>query len=192
VKFLSEATAGLLPPGYAFAWDGESREFVESAGDTYMLFGLGLLFTFLVLAAQFESWIHPMTIFTGIILAVSGGLIVLYSSQFFGKPLTDNIFSRFGLIMLIGMVAKNGILVVEFANQLQMQGRSAFDAAYEASSVRFRPIIMTSIATVLGRCRLRSCTGRVRKRGIRWGSWSSAACRSRRCSRSLSSRLSTC
>ncbi len=150
VKFLSEATAGMLPPGYAFAWDGESREFVESAGDTYMLFGLGLLFTFLVLAAQFESWIHPLTIFTGIILAVSGGLIVLYSCQFFGKPLTDNIFSRFGLIMLIGMVAKNGILVVEFANQLQMQGRSAFDAAYEASSVRFRPIIMTSIATVLG------------------------------------------
>ncbi|MSU66582.1 MAG: efflux RND transporter permease subunit [Opitutus sp.] len=150
VKFLSEATAGLLPPGYAVAWDGEAREFVESAGDTYMLFGLGLLFTFLVLAAQFESWIHPLTIFTGIILAVSGGLIVLYSCRFFGRPLTDNIFSRFGLIMLVGMVAKNGILVVEFANQLQIQGRNAFDAAYESSTVRFRPIIMTSIATVLG------------------------------------------
>ncbi len=150
VNFLAEATRGILPPGYAFTWDGESREFVESAKDTYMLFGLALVFTFLVLAAQFESWIHPITIFTGIFLAVSGGLIVLYSSQFFGKPLTDNIFSRFGVIMLIGMVAKNGILVVEFANQLQVQGRKAFDAAFEAASIRFRPIIMTSIATVLG------------------------------------------
>jgi multidrug efflux pump len=150
IKFLTEATRGTLPAGYAIAWDGEAREFVESAKDTYVLFGLALVFTFLVLAAQFESWIHPITIFTGIFLAVSGGLIVLYSSQFFGKPLTDNIFSRFGIIMLIGMVAKNGILVVEFANQLQVEGRNAFDAAVQAASVRFRPIIMTSIATVLG------------------------------------------
>jgi multidrug efflux pump len=115
-----------------------------------MLFGLALLFTFLVLAAQFESWIHPITIFTGIILAVSGGLVVLYCTRFFGPALTDNIFSRFGLIMLIGMVAKNGILVVEFANQLQVEGKNAFDAAYQASTIRFRPILMTSISTVLG------------------------------------------
>jgi multidrug efflux pump len=150
VTVLSAAARKVLPAGYAFAWDGESRDFVESASDTYMLFGLALLFTFLVLAAQFESWIHPITIFTGVVLAVSGGLIVLYGSRFLGLPLTDNIFSRFGLIMLIGMVAKNGILVVEFANQLQLEGRNAFDAAYEAATVRFRPIIMTSISTVLG------------------------------------------
>jgi multidrug efflux pump len=150
VAALSDEARKLLPPGYAFTWDGEAREFVESAGDTYMLFGLALLFTFLVLAAQFESWIHPITIFTGILLAISGGLIVLYCNRFFGAALTDNIFSRFGLIMLIGMVAKNGILVVEFANQLQVEGRNAFDAAYEAATVRFRPILMTSISTVLG------------------------------------------
>ena len=150
VAVLSEEVRKILPAGYAFTWDGESREFVESAQDTYMLFGLALLFTFLVLAAQFESWIHPVTIFTGIILAVSGGLIVLYCTRFYGPAMTDNIFSRFGLIMLIGMVAKNGILVVEFANQLQVEGKSAFDAAYEAATVRFRPILMTSIATVLG------------------------------------------
>ncbi len=150
VKFLTTECRPLMPPGYAFTWDGESREFVESARDTYMLFGLALLFTFLVLAAQFESWIHPITIFTGIFLAISGGLIVLYSSRFFGTTLTDNIFSRFGLILLIGMVAKNGILIVEFANQLQIQGRNAFDAAYEASVLRFRPILMTSISTILG------------------------------------------
>ncbi|MBI4622801.1 MAG: efflux RND transporter permease subunit [Verrucomicrobia bacterium] len=150
IAFLGTQCRDMLPAGYAFTWDGESREFVESAQDTYMLFGLALLFTFLVLAAQFESWIHPITIFTGIILAVSGGLVVLYCTRFFGPALTDNIFSRFGLIMLIGMVAKNGILVVEFANQLQVAGKNAFDAAFEASTIRFRPILMTSIATVLG------------------------------------------
>ncbi|MBM3854708.1 MAG: efflux RND transporter permease subunit, partial [Verrucomicrobia bacterium] len=150
VQLLTAEARRILPAGYAFAWDGESRDFVESARDTYLLFGLALLFTFLVLAAQFESWIHPITIFTGIVLAVSGGLVVLYCSRYFGRALTDNIFSRFGLIMLIGMVAKNGILVVEFANQLQVAGRDAFAAAYEASTVRFRPILMTSISTVLG------------------------------------------
>jgi len=159
VALLSDEVRKILPPGYAFTWDGEAREFVESAGDTYMLFGLALLFTFLVLAAQFESWIHPITIFTGIVLAVSGGLIVLYCSRFFGTALTDNIFSRFGLIMLIGMVAKNGILVVEFANQLQVEGRKAFDAAFEASVVRFRPILMTSISTVLGAVPVAFATG---------------------------------
>jgi multidrug efflux pump len=159
IPLLSEEVRKILPQGYAFTWDGEAREFVESAGDTYMLFGLALLFTFLVLAAQFESWIHPITIFTGIILAISGGIIVLYCSRFFGPPLTDNLFSRFGLIMLIGMVAKNGILVVEFANQLQVEGRNAADAAYEASAVRFRPIIMTSISTVLGAVPIAFATG---------------------------------
>jgi len=159
VALLSEEVRKMLPTGYAFTWDGEAREFVESASDTYMLFGLALLFTFLVLAAQFESWIHPITIFTGIVLAISGGLIVLYCSRFFGVPLTDNLFSRFGLIMLIGMVAKNGILVVEFANQLQVEGRNAFDAAYEASAIRFRPIIMTSISTVLGAVPIAFATG---------------------------------
>jgi multidrug efflux pump len=159
VPLLSDEVRKILPAGYAFTWDGEAREFVESASDTYLLFGLALLFTFLVLAAQFESWIHPITIFTGIILAISGGLIVLYCSRFFGVPLTDNLFSRFGLIMLIGMVAKNGILVVEFANQLQVEGRNAFDAAYEASAIRFRPIIMTSISTVLGAVPIAFATG---------------------------------
>jgi len=159
VTLLTAEVRKILPPGYAFTWDGEARDFIETASDTYMLFGLALLFTFLVLAAQFESWIHPITIFTGIILAVSGGLIVLYCSRYFGTAITDNIFSRFGLIMLIGMVAKNGILVVEFANQLQIEGRNAAAAAYEASAVRFRPILMTSISTVLGAVPIAFATG---------------------------------
>jgi multidrug efflux pump len=75
---------------------------------------------------------------------------VLYCTRFWGSAMTDNLFSRFGLIMLIGLVAKNGILIVEFANQLQVEGKNAFDAAFEAATLRFRPILMTSIATILG------------------------------------------
>jgi multidrug efflux pump len=150
VDFLGAQAERLLPAGYTYAWDGETREYVESASDTWMLFALALVFTFLVLAAQFESWIHPVTIFTGIILALAGGVIVLFATRYWGPAMTDNLYSRFGLIMLIGLVAKNGILIVEFANQLQLEGRNAFDAAYEAAILRFRPILMTAIATILG------------------------------------------
>ncbi len=150
VTYMESIARPLLPPGVAFAWDGEAREFAESGSDTYILFGLALLFTFLILAAQFESWVHPITIFTGVAIALAGGIMVLYCTRFWGPAMTDNIFSRFGLIMLIGLVAKNGILIVEFANQLQIEGRNAFDAAVESTTVRFRPIIMTSIATILG------------------------------------------
>lgn len=151
VDYLTALARERLPAGYSFAWDGETREFVESGNDTMMLFGLALLFTFLILAAQFESWIHPITIFTGVFIAVAGGLLVLYCTRFWGVPMTDNLFSRFGLIMLIGLVAKNGILIVEFANQLQVEkGIAAAEAALESATIRFRPIIMTSIATVLG------------------------------------------
>jgi multidrug efflux pump len=150
VDFLNTHGQKLLPAGYTIAWDGETREFVESGNDTLMLFGLALLFTFLILAAQFESWIHPVTIFTGVAIALAGGLAVLWATRFFGPPMTDNLFSRFGLIMLIGLVAKNGILIVEFANQLQIAGKNAFDAAFESATLRFRPILMTSISTILG------------------------------------------
>ena len=159
IAFMEEKAKQFLPAGYRFTWDGETRDFVESASDTYMLFGLALVFTFLILAAQFESWIHPITIFTAIILAISGGLIVLYCTRFWGPAMTDNLFARFGLIMLIGLVAKNGILIVEFANDLQLHGKSAWDAAYEAATLRFRPILMTSIATVLGAVPIAFATG---------------------------------
>ncbi|HTO03671.1 MAG TPA: efflux RND transporter permease subunit, partial [Opitutus sp.] len=159
VDFLKSEAARVLPAGYTYAWDGETREYVESASDTWMLFALALVFTFLILAAQFESWIHPITIFSGIILALSGGVIVLYCTRFWGPAMTDNLYSRFGLIMLIGLVAKNGILIVEFANELQLEGRTAFQAAYEAAILRFRPILMTAIATILGAVPIAFATG---------------------------------
>jgi len=159
VAFLS-GLSEQLPAGYTFAWDGETRDFVESGNDTFILFGLALLFTFLILAAQFESWIHPVTIFTGVFIAVAGGLLVLYCTRYWGVAMTDNLFSRFGLIMLIGLVAKNGILIVEFANQLQVEkGESASEAAFEAATIRFRPILMTSISTVLGAVPIAFATG---------------------------------
>jgi multidrug efflux pump len=159
VDFLKAKADQILPSGYSYAWDGETRDFVESANDTYILFGLALVFTFLILAAQFESWVHPVTIFSGVVLAVAGGLLSLYCTRYWGIAMTDNIYSRFGLIMLIGLVAKNGILIVEFANQLQLEGKNAFDAAYEAANVRFRPIIMTAIATILGAVPIAFATG---------------------------------
>lgn len=151
VAFMERLAAEKMPAGYTYAWDGETREFVESGNDTLILFALALVFTFLILAAQFESWIHPATIFTGVFIAIAGGLVVLYCTRFWGPPMTDNLFSRFGLIMLIGLVAKNGILIVEFANQLQVEkGIGAAAAAFESATIRFRPILMTSISTILG------------------------------------------
>jgi multidrug efflux pump len=150
VDFINKTAPEILPEGYNHTWDGETREYVESASDTLTLFALGLLFTFLILAAQFESWIHPVTIFTGVALALTGGVVTLYGTRFFGEPMTNNLFAQFGLILLIGLIAKNGILIVEFANQLQLEGKEAFDAVWEATTLRFRPILMTSISTIGG------------------------------------------
>jgi len=159
VAELERLARELMPDNYGYTWGGETREFVESSSDAMILFGLALLFTFLILAAQFESWIHPVTIFTGVFLALTGGVMVLYCSRFWGPGLTDNLFSRFGLIMLIGLVAKNGILIVEFANQLRIDGRDAATAAFEAATLRFRPILMTAISTIFGAVPLMLASG---------------------------------
>ena len=117
-------------------------------------FALALLVVFLVLAAQFESFIHPFVILLSTPLAVTGGLLALWVT---GQTL--NVFSQIGMVLLIGLMAKNGILVVEFANQLRDRGMSVRDAVLEASVVRLRPILMTSIATVLGAVPLAMATG---------------------------------
>jgi multidrug efflux pump len=113
-----------------------------------------LLIVFLVLAAQFESWIHPLIIMLAVPLAVTGGLLALTLTG-----ITLNIYSQIGMILLIGLMAKNGILIVEFANQLRDQGMSVHDAVLEASVVRLRPILMTSIATICGAVPLAIATG---------------------------------
>jgi HAE1 family hydrophobic/amphiphilic exporter-1/multidrug efflux pump len=124
---------------------GESRDFVESSSNTLFAFGLALLLIFLILAAQFESFIDPFIIILTVPMAVAGAMFSLW---LFGQ--TWNIFSQIGTIMLIGLVTKNGILIVEFANQLREQGESKLSAVLKASESRLRPILMTSLTIALG------------------------------------------
>jgi len=124
---------------------GESRDFVESSSNTAFAFGLALLLIYLILAAQFESFIDPFIIILTVPMAVAGALFSLW---LFGQ--TWNIFSQIGTVMLIGLVTKNGILIVEFANQLREQGVAKYEAIIQASEARLRPILMTSLAIALG------------------------------------------
>ena len=134
-----------LPPTVRHELAGQSKEFRESSNSLYFLFLLAVVFIYLVLAAQFESFIHPLTILLSVPLAVVGALISLFVFQ-----QSMNIFSQIGLIMLIGLVTKNSILIVEYANQLRARGREVTEAVVEAAKIRLRPILMTSFATVFG------------------------------------------
>ncbi|MBL8701100.1 MAG: efflux RND transporter permease subunit [Alphaproteobacteria bacterium] len=142
---LEKIVREVLPPEVRIGYQGQSREFKDSSSSLYVTFGLALIVVFLVLAGQFESWIHPLVIMLAVPLAVTGGMGALW---FTGISL--NIYSQIGMILLVGLMAKNGILIVEFANQLRDEGRSVYDAVLEASVARLRPILMTSIATICG------------------------------------------
>jgi multidrug efflux pump len=134
-----------LPETAQIDYKGQSLEFKQSSGSLLFTFGLALLVVFLVLAAQFESFVHPLVIILTVPLAVAGALFGLWATG-----ATMNIYSQIGIVMLVGLAAKNGILIVEFANQLRDAGRSIKDALIEASITRFRPILMTSVATAMG------------------------------------------
>ena len=134
-----------LPPGFSTALSGQSREFKESGSALYFAFILAILVIYLTLAGQFESFIHPLTILFTVPLAVTGALVALFVTRD-----SLNLFSEIGIVMLTGLVTKNAILIVEFANQLRAQGRSLLDAAIEASALRFRPILMTTFSTIFG------------------------------------------
>jgi len=145
LAYLNDAVDELLPSEVIVDYKGQSRDFVHSGGSILFVFALGLLVVFLVLAAQFESYIHPFIIMLTVPLAMGGGLLGLYLS---GSTL--NIYSQIGLIMLIGLAAKNGILIVEFANQLRDEGVAFERAIIQAAQTRFRPILMTGLTTVAG------------------------------------------
>jgi multidrug efflux pump len=145
LAYLSKITAEELPPGARLSFVGESREMLESANTIYLSFGITLLLVFLVLAGQFESWVHPLVIMVTVPLAVFGALAALLALGY-----SLNIYTQIGIIMLIGLAAKNGILIVEFANQRRDAGLPFEAALVEAAQVRLRPILMTSVATVLG------------------------------------------
>jgi multidrug efflux pump subunit AcrB len=135
----------LLDETYQVSLSGPSRDYKESSSNIAFAFILALLLIYLVLSAQFESFRDPITIMLTVPLALAGALLSLYVLN-----QTLNIFSQIGMIMLIGLVTKNGILIVEFANQKRLKGLSKVPAVVEAATQRLRPILMTSLATSLG------------------------------------------
>ncbi|UQD56920.1 efflux RND transporter permease subunit [Flavobacterium sp. K5-23] len=145
IEAMEEIREKVLDDTFTTDLGGESRDFVESSSNTSLAFGLALLLIFLILAAQFESFIDPFIIILTVPMAVAGALFSLW---LFDQ--TWNIFSQIGTVMLIGLVTKNGILIVEFANQLREQGKPKLEAILEASEARLRPILMTSLAISLG------------------------------------------
>jgi multidrug efflux pump len=145
LEWTRQAIEEELPDYAQIDWKGESREYQEAGGAVLLTFALALLIVYLVLAAQFESFIHPFVIMLTVPLAVLGAMLGLWLT---GGTL--NLFSQIGIVMLIGLAAKNGILIVEFANQLRDDGRTVAEAIVESASVRLRPILMTSVATIMG------------------------------------------
>ncbi|MCC6259034.1 MAG: efflux RND transporter permease subunit [Chitinophagaceae bacterium] len=145
IKEIRAIADTILDDSFQTTLSGVSRDYEESSGNTYFAFFLAIGLIFLVLAAQFESFIDPLTIMITVPLALAGAVLSLW---IFGQTL--NIFSQIGMIMLIGLVTKNGILIVEFANQKQLQGEKKLQAVIDASVLRLRPILMTSLAMSLG------------------------------------------
>ena len=145
IEWANQVVREELPDTAQIDWKGESREFQKAGGAVLLTFALALLVVYLVLAAQFESFIHPLVIMLTVPLGVLGALLGLWVA---GSTL--NLFSQIGIVMLVGLAAKNGILIVEFANQLRDEGREIGEAIIESCVVRLRPILMTSIATIMG------------------------------------------
>jgi multidrug efflux pump len=154
LTFMNETAARVLKPGYTTDLNGTSREFKSSQGALAIVFVLALLFIFLVLAAQFESFVDPLVIMLSVPLSMIGALLALKWS---GGSL--NVYSQIGLITLVGLITKHGILIVEFANQLREQGLELIDALVKAASQRLRPILMTTGAMVLGAMPLAMASG---------------------------------
>jgi multidrug efflux pump len=145
VRFYRDQAARQPQRGFVIRWGGQAKDYLEASSALGFALGMALLLVFLVLAAQFESWIQPAVIMLTVPLAALGGLCGLALA---GSSI--NIYSEVGLIILVGISAKNGILIVEFANQLRAQGRAVREAVLEAASVRLRPVVMTSLSAVMG------------------------------------------
>jgi multidrug efflux pump len=145
IRWFEQTVARELPAGAVLMWDGETADFKRSSGQIWVIFGFALAIVFLVLAAQFESFVHPLVIMTTVPLALIGAVLGLKVSG-----LSVNIFSEIAVIILIGIAAKNGVLIVEFANQLRDRGVPFGDAIVQAAGARLRPVLMTSLCTAFG------------------------------------------
>ncbi|HET7203498.1 MAG TPA: efflux RND transporter permease subunit [Steroidobacteraceae bacterium] len=145
LRYVEQVVEKEMPPSVKLAYDGQSREFKQSGAQLYWMFVLALVIVFLVLAALFESFLHPFIIITTVPLAIIGALVGLW---LYGMSI--NVFSQIASIMLVGLAAKNGILIVEFANQLRDRGVEYREAVIEAAAIRLRPVLMTSFCTAFG------------------------------------------
>lgn len=165
LKFMQGVAAEVLPKTVKTDLDGEMREFTKSSGTLAATFVLAILFIYLVLSAQFESFIDPLIIMISVPLSIAGALALLFVTG-----TTMNIYSQVGLITLVGLITKHGILIVEFSNQLRHQGRNIHDATMEAAALRLRPILMTTGAMVLGAAplALSSGAGAESRKAIGW------------------------
>jgi multidrug efflux pump len=160
LDFLEQAAREELGQSAQTTLDGESREYRESGAQLYLIFVLALAFIYLVLSAQFESFVSPFVIMLTVPLAMTGALAALLLLAFtFGAGGTLNVYSKVGLIMLVGLITKHGILIVEFANQLRERGKETMEAVSEAAALRLRPILMTTGAMVLGAVPLAAAFG---------------------------------
>jgi len=142
---MERLAATALPQGFGYAWSGISLEEIKAGGQSAAIFGIAILLVYLTLAAQYESLVLPFIVLLGVPLAVLGA----FSAQW-ARGLQNDLYCQIGLVMLIGLAAKNSILIVEFAEQQRMKGLSVIDAAIESSRIRLRPILMTSLAFILG------------------------------------------
>jgi HAE1 family hydrophobic/amphiphilic exporter-1/multidrug efflux pump len=145
IKIVEEVAAATLPSGYEIAWTGQAFQEKRSAGSSLWAFGFAIIMVFLILAAQYEKWSLPVAVVMAVPFALMGALTAVWLR---GMP--NDIYFQIGLVVLIGLASKNAILIVEFAAQKYAEGMSASDAALEAARLRLRPIIMTSLAFVLG------------------------------------------
>ena len=154
IEHMERLAGEVLPAGFDYAWAGQSLEEIRAGSTAVYLFALAIIIVYLILAAQYESWVLPFIILLGVPLAVFGALTAQLLRGF-----TNDVFCQVGLVMLIGLAAKNSILIVEFAEHLRREGRSIVDAAVEAARIRLRPILMTSFAFILGVLPLAYATG---------------------------------
>ncbi|HAQ98456.1 MAG TPA: hypothetical protein DCR61_03800, partial [Verrucomicrobiales bacterium] len=147
-----------MPSGFLYDWSGESRDLQDAGKEIYWILILALIIVYMVLASQFESLVHPLTVMLTVPLAAVGALGLLWLLGALGKSgwippipaMNINLFSQIGMVLLVGLVTKNGILLVEFANQLKEQGMNAHQAMVQSGAVRLRPILMTAVSTISG------------------------------------------
>jgi HAE1 family hydrophobic/amphiphilic exporter-1 len=154
IEAMNRVAKEALPQGFGYEWSGLSLEEVESGGQAIFIFGLGIIFVFLTLAAQYESFVDPFIILLTVPLAILGALLAVLV-----RGAANDIYTQVGFVMLIGMASKNSILIVEFANQLRDEGLSITKSAVEAAKERLRPILMTAFSTVAGGIPLMIATG---------------------------------